>query len=107
MLCAIRGAIQVAHDQPEAIHEATGTLVRTMLDWNQLTADDVISMLFTMTTDLRSAFPAAGARAAGLREVPMMCAAEIAVPDGLPRVIRLMTHAETPRLRSQIRHVYL
>ena len=47
------------------------------------------------------------ARELGLGDVPLMCATEIAVPHALPRVLRLMAHAETPTARADIQHVYL
>lgn len=107
MIRAIRGAIQISDDRPALIHEAARKLILTMLEWNEVGPDDLISILFTMTPDLNSAFPAAAARAAGLENVPMMCATEIAVPDSMPRVIRVMTHVETARPRAEIRHPYL
>jgi len=39
--------------------------------------------------------------------VPLLCAAEIDVEGALPRVIRVMAHAETDRPRSDVRHIYL
>jgi chorismate mutase len=36
-----------------------------------------------------------------------MCAVEMDVQGAMPRVIRLMMHAETSLLRSEIQHVYL
>ncbi|MEV6601743.1 chorismate mutase [Actinoplanes sp. NPDC051346] len=107
MLRAIRGAIQVDHDQPELVHEAARQLVGAVLEWNRLTPSHLISLLFTVTPDLRSAFPAAAIRTMGLTNVPMICATEIAVPEALPRVIRVMAHVETTRDRSEIRHPYL
>jgi chorismate mutase len=89
------------------VHEAARDLVATLLEWNDLTPDTLVSLFFTMTPDLHSAFPATAIRAAGLDAVPMMCATEIAVPGALPRVIRLMAHVETARDRAQIRHPYL
>lgn len=97
----------MAADVPEMIVESTSELVRTMIEWNGIAAHDVISLLFTVTPDLRSEFPAAAARAAGMHDVPLMCATEIGVRDALPRVIRVMAHVESDAPRSSIRHVYL
>jgi len=36
-----------------------------------------------------------------------MCFVEMNVPHALPRVIRIMIHAEMNKERSQIQHVYL
>ncbi len=104
---AIRGATQVDADDREQVLEATRELVSTVLERNALEHDDVISILFTATPDLVSEFPALAARELGLGGVPLMCAAEIAVPHALPRVLRLMAHVETQRSRAEIQHVYL
>jgi chorismate mutase len=74
---------------------------------NELTTDDVISVIFTATPDLTAEFPALAARKLGFHEVPLLCASEIAVPHALPRVIRIMAHVETDKPRSAMQHVYL
>lgn len=107
VISGIRGAIQIADDVPELVVDGTRELMATVLARNHLDVGDLISVLFTMTPDLRSAFPATAAREMGLSDVPLMCATEIAVPGALPRVIRLLAHAESTVPRSAIRHVYL
>ncbi len=104
---AIRGATQVAADDRDEVLSATRELVSTVLERNDLSSEDLISILFTATPDLVSEFPALAARELGLGDVPLMCATEIAVPHALPRVLRLMAHVETPRPRSEVQHVYL
>jgi chorismate mutase len=69
--------------------------------------DDVISVLFTVTPDLTTEFPALAARKIGFQDVPLLCATEIPVPGALPRVVRLMMHVDTDRSRREIQHVYL
>ncbi|HEY3685561.1 MAG TPA: chorismate mutase [Streptosporangiaceae bacterium] len=104
---AIRGAVQIDADERDELLAATTELVNEVMTRNGLTTDDVISVLFTATPDLTSAFPALAARKLGFTDVPLMCASEIAVPDALPRVVRLMAHVETERPRSELHHVYL
>jgi chorismate mutase len=104
---AIRGAIQVDGDSREEILEGSAELVSAVLKRNELTSDDVISILFTATPDLTSEFPAYAARLLGLTDVPLMCATEIAVPGAMPRVLRLLAHVETDLARADLRHVYL
>jgi chorismate mutase len=104
---AIRGATQVAADDRDEVLSATRELVATVLERNELSSEDLISILFTATPDLVSEFPALAARELGLGDVPLMCATEIAVPHALPRVLRLMAHVETPRPRGEVQHVYL
>jgi len=104
---AIRGAVQVSANARAAILEATTELVTAVMSRNDLTTDDVISVLFTVTPDLTAEFPALAARKLGFHDVPLICATEIPVPGAMPRVVRLMAHVETARSRSEIQHVYL
>ncbi|TDE19077.1 chorismate mutase [Actinomadura sp. 6K520] len=104
---AVRGATQVDADDRDQILEATTELVSAVMTRNELSTDDVISVIFTTTPDLTAEFPALAARKLGFHEVPLLCASEIAVPGALPRVIRLMAHIETSRPRSGVQHVYL
>lgn len=104
---AIRGAIQVDADDRDAILEGTTELVSEVMTRNDLTPDDVISVLFTVTPDLTAEFPALAARKLGFHAVPLMCATEIPVAGAMPRVVRLMAHVETDQPRAGIQHVYL
>ena len=104
---AVRGAIQVDGDDRDAILEGTAELVTEVMSRNELTTDDVISVLFTATPDLTAEFPALAARKLGFQEVPLLCASEIDVPGAMPRVVRLMMHVETTKPRSALQHVYL
>jgi chorismate mutase len=104
---AVRGAIQVDNNGREAILDGTTRLIKEVLQRNDLTSDDLISVLFTATPDLTAEFPAYAARQLGFTDVPLMCATEIDVPEAMPRVLRLMAHVETARSRSEMHHVYL
>jgi chorismate mutase len=104
---ALRGATTVDVDTAEQITERVQTLVREMLDRNGIDKDDLISVIFTATDDITSLFPAAAARGVGLGDVPLLCARELAVQDGMPRCIRVLMHLTTTRARADLRHVYL
>ena len=104
---AIRGAVQVDGHDRQAILDGTTELVTSVMSRNGLSADDVISVIFTATPDLTAEFPALAARKLGFQEVPLLCCTELAVPGSMPRVVRLMMHVETSMSRSEIQHVYL
>lgn len=104
---AVRGAIQVDRDDRDEVLQATTELVVAVLERNAIGPDDLISIVFTATPDLRSEFPAYAARAMGIVDVPLLCASEINVPGAMPRVLRLLAHVETPLPRAALRHVYL
>lgn len=104
----IRGAITVTADDPDLILQATRELLEAILDANAgMQPEDVASVVFTVTDDLGSTFPAQGAREMGWGQVPMLCAREIPVPGSLPRVIRVLVHWNTESPQSEIVHVYL
>jgi len=103
---AIRGATQLTADDPAEMAEAVQELLRAMLAQNGIGTDDLISVILTATPDLRSSFPATAARGLGLGEVPLLSAAELDVEGALPRVVRVMVHAEVDLPRGRVRHVY-
>ncbi len=105
-LYALRGATTVDGDERAAILSATDELMRTLLERNELGADDLVSCLFTLTPDLNAEFPAVAAREMGLSAVPLMCARELSVPGAMPRVIRVMVHCYLGHGREP-QHVYL
>jgi chorismate mutase len=104
---AIRGAIQIAADDREDILDGTSELVTEVMKRNGLTTDEVISVIFSATPDLRAEFPALAARSLGFQEVPLLCCTEIDVPGAMPRVVRLMMHVETSLDSAEVQHVYL
>lgn len=104
----IRGAICVSEDQPDAILEATHTLLEAIIEANpQLLIKDIACGFFTTTEDLSAAYPAQAAREMGWGEVPMICSQEIPVPGGLPRCIRVLLQWNTELPQDEINHIYL
>ena len=103
----IRGAITVERDDQELILAATETLLRTIVERNEIVPDDIASALFTVTPDLISEFPAAAARRMGWTLVPLLNFTEIGVPGRLERCIRVLVHINTIKSQAQIEHVYL
>jgi chorismate mutase len=104
---AARGAIRIEQDTAEHVISATGRLLSTMLERNEVDPDEIVSVFFTATEDLRSAFPAEAARRLGLGRVPLMCAQEIPVAGSMPRVVRILMHFHTDHAQADVVHPYL
>jgi chorismate mutase len=104
---AARGAIVVAEDTATSVHASTGRLLASLLERNGVAHDDLISILFTVTDDLRSAFPAEAARQMGMGDVPLLCAREIPVAGAMPSVVRVLMHFHSERALDEVTHVYL
>ena len=106
-LRAVRGATTVDEDAKEEILSATAELIEEMISRNDLVRDDLVSIVFTATPDLRAVFPAEAARGLGISDVPLLCARELDVEGAMPRCIRVLMHAYTERDLHAVRHVYL
>jgi chorismate mutase len=104
---ALRGATTVDEDTPEQITARIQELLIQIMERNGLAEDDIVSIIFTTTPDVTSAFPATGARDIGFGAVPLLCASEIAVAGGTPRCMRVLLHVHTTRTKEELRHVYL
>ena len=104
---AARGAIVVSEDTATSMHASTGGSWRSLLDRNGVVHDDLISILFTVTDDLRSAFPAEAARQMGMGDIPLLCAREIPVAGAMPSVVRVLMHFHSERGLDEVTHVYL
>lgn len=106
---ALRGATTLDADTREQVLERTTELLATLLQRNRLRSDDLISLIFTATDDVRSEFPAAAVREAGISDVPMLCARELGIEGGsnIGLCIRLLAHVHSDRARSALRHPYL
>jgi chorismate mutase len=104
---ALRGATTLDRDEREHLLERTQELIGTLFERNGLHEDDLVSIVFTATGDVHSAYPAEAAREAGITHVPLLCARELEIDGGIPRCIRLLVHAYTDRPVREMRHVYL
>jgi chorismate mutase len=104
----IRGATVAPADEPSAVQAATGELLREILRANAIEEfDEIVSAIFTTTSDLCSTFPAEAARRLGMNQVPLLCCCEIPVPGSMPRCIRILLHVNTEKRQSEMTHVYL
>jgi chorismate mutase len=91
-LYALRGAISVERNDAAAILDATTELMSELMSRNEIGPDQMVSCIFSATSDLNAQFPAVAARDLGLDRVPLLCTREIDVPGALERVIRVLLH---------------
>ena len=107
ILRGLRGATTASINTGDAILEATAELLRALQEANGFRPEDVESAIFTSSPDLTAEYPARAARLLGWRDVPLLGAAEVAVPDGLPRCIRVLLHFYTTKPQGELKHTYL
>src|SRR5437016_5437955 len=104
----IRGATSVDADTAADVLAATTELLQEVLRANSIEGfEEIVSAIFTTTSDLTSTFPAEAARAIGMHQVPLLCATEIPVKNSMARCIRVLLHVNTAKTQGEIVHVYL
>jgi chorismate mutase len=104
----IRGAITVDVNEKQPILDATLEMLDRIVAENEISPEDICSILITVTADLDATFPAIAIRQMpGWELVPLMCALEISVKGSLERCIRLMVTVNTEKKQNEIRHVFL
>src|SRR3979490_1565727 len=107
ILRGLRGATTASANTRGAILDATEELIRALQDANGFRPEDVESAIFTSSPDLTAEYPARAARALGWSDVPLLGTAEVAVPEGLPRCIRVLLHFYTAKPQRELKHMYL
>ncbi len=104
----LRGATTVEQNVAAEILAATRELLQELLLANGIsTYEEIVSAVFTTTPDVNAVFPAEAARSLGMSQVPLLCASEIAVPNSMPRCIRILLHVNTDQPQLAMKHVYL
>lgn len=91
-LFALRGATQCINTT-EDIQLHTAALYDELLSRNNLSEEDLVSVIFSVTGDLDAKNPAAALRAQGRAgEAALFVTQEAYFPGGLERVIRVLIH---------------
>jgi len=103
----IRGAITADSNNKEEIIKNTKELLTALKKENDFKIEDIVSIFFSVTSDLNAAFPAQAARELGWNEVPLFDMQEINVLRSLPRCIRILIHINCSKSQQEIKHCYL
>ena len=101
---AIRGATTVLKDEPQEICAAVGELLNTIVQKNALRKEEIVYILFSNTSDIRSMYPAKAAREAGFSFCALFSAQEPQIDGALALCIRVMVVAEGA---GNVSHAYL
>ena len=104
---AIRGAITVKENKVDDIKDASKELVSKIIKANNINEEDIVSIVFTATSDIDKTYPAAVIREMGYTKTPLMCYQEMNVENSLDKCIRTMVYCDCNRSLEDIEHVYL
>ena len=97
-LCALRGATTCENNSVESISSAVEELLSELVSRNNLTPDQIISLTFSVTSDLDACFPASIARKkTGWEKIALLDCQQMFVKDDLPKCIRLLAYVSLPK----------
>lgn len=104
----IRGAITIEDDNQELMEKATIELFSKMIESNDVEIENISHILFTLTKDLKSAFPAKFVRRNfKIQYVPLLCVNELDVEPSLKKCLRILMVVNTEKKQDEIKHIYL
>lgn len=106
-IVSIRGATTVEENTVDSILDDTKELIQKIIEKNNIDMDRVISILFTVTTDLNKVAPAKAARELGFVNVGLMCVNEMVVEGSLDKCVRLMILYNSNINQRDVKHIYL
>lgn len=104
---SIRGAITIEENSIENIRINTIDMLKQILNENNISVDDCVSLIFTCTKDITKAYPAKFARELGFVNCSLMCVQEMYVEDSLEMCIRVMVTINKEDNDFKAKHVYL
>ena len=103
----VRGAITVEEDTPELIEKATVELYSKMIEANDIKTEDISHIIFTITKDLKCAFPAKFVRRNfSVQYVPLLCVNEMDIEPSLKKCLRILMVINTDKKQDEIKHIY-
>ena len=96
-LCALRGATTSENNSVESITSAVDELLSELVSRNNLIPDQIISVTFSVTSDLDACFPASIARKkSGWENIALLDCQQMSVKDDLEKCIRLLACVYLP-----------
>ena len=104
---AIRGAITLNGDTEKEVRENVKFLLGEIVSANKLIAEDIICIMFSNTSDIKSYYPAKAAREAGFFSCALYSSLEPEICGALPKCIRVMMYINTEKTKADIKHIYL
>ena len=96
-LSALRGATTCENNSVESISSAVDELLVELVSRNNLIPDQIISVTFSVTSDLDACFPASIARRRkGWEKIALLDCQQMYVKDDLLKCIRLLAYVSLP-----------
>ena len=100
-VCALRGATTSEQNSVESITSAVEELLSELVSRNNLIPNQIISVTFSVTSDLDACFPASIARKkSGWENIALLDCQQMFVKGDLSRCIRLLAYVSLPNTQT-------
>ena len=107
-IISIRGAITVENNTTKEIASASVELFKEIIQTNNVTIDNVINIIFSITKDLNAIYPAKAIRDNfNIGMTPLFCVQEADIQNSLEKCIRIMITASSDLTKNEVKHIYL
>jgi len=105
-LYALRGATKCENNQMDMCKQI-GAMYDEMINSNKLDEGDIVSIIFTVTSDLNIINPCTALRLSGMvkSDIALFSAQEPEYSDSLDKVVRVIMHCYLEE-GSKVKHVY-
>tara|TARA_Y100001970_G_C14257267_1_gene876439 strand:+ start:3971 stop:4357 length:387 start_codon:yes stop_codon:yes gene_type:complete len=104
---AIRGATTTNRNSEEEIELAVLELIKELIQKNNLNSQSIISITFSVTSDINACFPASIVRnSLKMKEVALIDCQQMYVKNDIQKCIRILAHVLMPS-NIKIYHPYL
>jgi chorismate mutase len=101
---AVRGATVSLSNTEKDILAATSELLNEIFSVNEINLSEIVSIIFTSTSDITAAFPGKAVREIGLGHISVLDTLAPHIQGDIPLCIRVMLNVNTTNV---LNHVYL
>ena len=105
-MIAIRGATTIKVDSEEEIINESVSLLNNMITVNNINNEDIVCLLISTTSDIKTFYPARAVRENGFN-FPLYSTLEPEINNSLKLCIRFMLLTDTEINKKDIKHIYL
>ena len=100
MIKALRGAISVEKNKKDVILFRVTTLMKSLIEKNNISEKDIVSIQFSVTSDLNAINPATALRTIGFSNVALFCCQEPKIKGSLKRIVRVLITLDIAQERA-------
>lgn len=104
---SVRGAITIENDNSVEVLDGTKELLDRILKANSIIIENIVSIIFSCTRDIKSVYPAEAAREMGIKNAGLLCLQEMYVEKSMEKCIRILMLVNGEKNQEDVKHIFL